>query len=164
MLTTGSIRRPAPKRLFAFVTSGQQMVPEVGCRKRLLRAEPWAMATHACCPAGISTLLCWRFGSDPACMRRSPRACRNHLLVNRARCTSSASPRIVPESRSCSCAPRSVARPEPSQMRPVPGVALVSSAWELLSEVRMLRESGKAHGAAIGVYVVVCVVLVIIAG
>ena len=49
-------------------------------------------------------------------------------------------------------------------MRPVPGLALVTSAWELLAPVRTLQESGKAHGAAVGVYVVVCIVLVIIAG
>ena len=49
-------------------------------------------------------------------------------------------------------------------MRPVPGAALVTSAWELLARTRMLQESGKAHGGAIGVYVVVCIVLVVIAG
>ncbi len=45
----------------------------------------------------------------------------------------------------------------------MPGAALVTSAWELLVQTRMLQDSGKAHGAAIGVYVVICVVLVIIA-
>ena len=49
-------------------------------------------------------------------------------------------------------------------MRPVPGAAFVTSAWEVLAQARMLQDSGKAHGAAIGVYVVVCVVLVVIAG
>ena len=45
----------------------------------------------------------------------------------------------------------------------MPGAALTTSAWELLVQTRMLQDSGKAHGGAIGVYVVVCVILVIIA-
>ena len=49
-------------------------------------------------------------------------------------------------------------------MRVVPGAALVASAWEPLAHSRSLLESGKATGGAIGVYVVVCVVLVVIAG
>ena len=50
-------------------------------------------------------------------------------------------------------------------MRLVPGAALLTSAWEPLAHsTHACWNPARRTGGAIGVYVVVCIVLVIIAG